>query len=227
MAGNAIDVLREEVEWAQDEVIDTAIHHLTENFDSFPVLGLGLSFMKRSAEKMIVRRLEEEVVPDIKEYLDLQIKYIAALADAEDADAVREQYEDELLANDPFLDMLDAPDAKTQELRNVIRERNWNIAKRTADWVQEAGDETFEDYTDFVLSIGKTPEDVTEEIDDLLHYINLMEAHQEHLDASGYSSVLEHGKVHDWFIEHLIDGLEKGHQDVIESVKTDMKEKQE
>lgn len=226
MAKTAFEVISEQVEWAQDKLIYTAIEHLADNFDSFPVLGFGLSFMKKSAEKVIVRRLENDIVPDIEEHISLELTCIRKLAEADDKDALLEEYRGRLLDDDPFLDSLDVSDDELETIREELWSHNREVMLRAASWIEEAGDETYENYADLAVSLGKTPDQVAEEIEDILHYVELLEDHREHVDMSGYSSALEHSKVHAWFLDTLIDGLEKGRAQVIDDVRERITERQ-
>jgi hypothetical protein len=227
MADTAANILEEQIEWAQDRMLYLAIDHITENLDDVPGVGIGLSFMKRSAEKMIVQKLENEIVPDIEEHIQLHMAYVRALADADDTDAVTAEYRDRLLATDPFLKTLDAPDDKQQELTDQVARHHEQVAVRAAQWIEEAGDRTFNGYADMVVSLGKTADEIAAEIRETLRYVEWIEEHREHVDMSGYSSVLEHSTVHQWFLDTLIAGLEEGRSTVIAEVREQVEERQE
>lgn len=225
MGKPAFDIIEEQVEWAQDRIISVAIEHITDNFDSFPGIGIGLSFMKRSAEKMIVKRLEERIVPEMEEHTELQLAYIRERVE-DGEDNVAEKYRDRLLETDPFLLTLDASTRNEEGLRERVAAHHDDIAETTVQWLEEAGDEEYEDYADLAVRLGKSLEEVEEEITELLKYIDWLEEHQENLDLSEYSSVLEHSKVHEWFVNVLIDGLEKGQDTVIKEIREQVKERQ-
>lgn len=227
MGDTAADILEQQIEWAQDRMLYVAIDHITDNFDSFPGIGIGLSFVKRSAEKMIVRKLEDEVIPDIEEHIQLHMTYVRELAGADDPDAVTDEYRDRLLATDPFLRTLDAPDDLEQELQEQVAEHHEQVASQAAAWIREADGRTFDDYADMAVELDKTPDDVISEVRETLQYVEWLEEHQEHVDMSGYSSMLEHDKVHRWFLTNLIDGLQKGRRTVMDEVREQVEERQE
>lgn len=226
MGKPAIAIIEEQVEWAQDRIIYTAIEHITDNFDSFPVMGLGLSFMKRSAEKIIVKRLEERIVPELEEHTRIQLDYIKELNERQDAEKVTETYRDRLLETDPFLLTLDAPDEKTKQLQKDVAQHHDTIAETTVQWLEAAGDTEYEDYADLVVRLGKSMEEVEADITELLQYIEWLAEYREHVDLSGYSSMLEHSKVHAWFLDVLIEGLEKGRDAVLQDVRKQVEERQ-
>ncbi|MFB6076782.1 MAG: hypothetical protein ABEK12_01475, partial [Candidatus Nanohaloarchaea archaeon] len=80
----------------------------------------------------------------------------------------------------------------------------------------------FADYTGLVVSLDKTPEEAAEELDRILYYVELLEDYREHIDASGYSSVLDSDKVHDWFLEHFIEGLRVSQDEILEEVRQEV-----
>lgn len=227
MGKPADDIIEEQIQWAQDKIIYTAIEHITDSFDSFPGIGIGLSFMKRSAEKMIVKRLENEIVPDIDDHFQLQMAYVQDLVDADDADAVEAEYRERLLDNDPFLQTLDAPGDEVERIRSNLWEKNREMAERAASWITATEGETFEDYADMAVFLDLSVDTVVDEIREMLHHVDLLEENREHVDMSGYSSVLEHSKVHAWFLDALIEGLQQGRQDVIDEVRKQIAERQE
>lgn len=227
MGQSALGVIRDQIEWAQDRLMYAATEHITDSFDSFPAVGIGLSFVKRSAEKIITQKVENSIAPDVEQYIELQMAFIAELSDADDPEAVKESYRDDLLEKNPFLQVIDAPDATRDDLRETVWDHNLTSADRVLDWLDAAGSGTFENYVDLAVQIGKTPDEVGDEIRHSLNYIEMLEKHREHVDMSMYSSVLEHGKVHDWFLTHLIEGLKQGRQDVIEEVQEQLAERRE
>ncbi len=227
MGQTADTLIEEQVEWAQDRMIYVAIDHVSNSFDSFPSLGIGMKFVKRSAEKMLVKRMENDIIPEIEDYLDLQLDYINALADADDPDAVHADHQDEVMAHDPFLAMVDAPADTEAEIREESRSRIRSAAEMVASWIEEAGDNEFEDFYDLLIELDKDVDDVERETTSLLFYVDMMEEYRDHLDASVYSDLLSKQKIHNWFLNHFIEGLENGRETVIDEVQEKLEERQE
>lgn len=225
----ADELIEEQVKWAQDRMIYVAIDHISEGFDEFPSLGFGMKFVKRSAEKMLVTRMENEIIPDIEEYIALQLDYVNALAEADDEDkgAVHAKYQDRVMEQDPFLVMVDTDPDMEAEIRDEARSRGRASAQMVAAWIESAGDQEYEDFYHLLVDLDKTPEDVERETKSLLFYLDMMEEYRDHLDAATYSDLLSHDKVHRWFLDHLMGGMEKGRETVIEEVQEQLAERRD
>ncbi len=104
-------------ERVKDYVVYGTTAHLSENLDSFPGLGLGLKFMKRSAEKVMVDRVEERLLPRLDRHLENQFEFIQELSEADGE--VGEEYRERLLESDPLWDVLDAEGERREEGRGV------------------------------------------------------------------------------------------------------------
>lgn len=220
MGHTAIDILSEELLWAQDRILYAAIDDLTANLDSFPMFGFGIAFMKRSAEGAIVDRVRDRVVPDMEEHLALNIAFIQALAEADDPERVQAEFRDELLAADPLWTILNGADEGRREaIRTEILERKFTVSRRAADWLQEAQGAEYASLHDLAESIGRDADTVMEEFNDVFFYIDMMDTYRDDVDASSYSSLLERDSVHDWFLEHLINGMRTGREEVVEEFR--------
>lgn len=221
---DALTVIEEQVAWAQDRMLYTAIDHITANLDTFPGIGMGLAFVQSSAKKMVVKRLEHDILPEIEEHVEMQMAYIAELAATDDRGEIDELFAEQLLGTDPFLSVLDTDKVDADAVRDEVLAHVQSVGHQAADWVEAADGETFDSYAELAVYLDKSPETVAGEIDDIMHYIDLLEEHRDAVDMSRYSRMLRKDEVHDWFVTHLIQGLEKGRQDVIGAVTEQIRE---
>lgn len=222
MADQALDIIEAQARRVKDRMVEGVEQHLADNLDSFPMAGVGFAFVRRSAEDALTRRLEERLDPMLEAHLETQIAFTRALAERDDADAVRDEFADDLLETDPLWDVLNDSEAVRDEAREAILEGNAESCARAAEWMEDAGGQEFDDYAELVAVLGKTPDEAVEELNTILYYVELMEDYREHIDASGYSSVLDSDRVHDWFVEHFLRGLKKSEDAVLDEVREDL-----
>lgn len=222
MAKTALDIIADQAHWVQDRMVYGTTAHVAENLDSFPVVGLGLAFVQRSAESMVVKRVEEELVPLLDAHVETQLAFTRALADREDRDAVVGVFAEELLETDPLWDVLNHSETVRAEAREAILDANVASCSRAAEWAEEAGDATFGDYPEMVVELGLGADEAVREIDEMLYYVELMREYRDHIDASGYSSVLDSDRVHDWFLEQFLEGLRISEQEVLDEIRDDI-----
>ncbi len=222
MGSDALDILAEQAYWVQDRMVYGTTAHLAENLDSFPGIGFGIAFVKRSAEKVLVNRVEERLVPRLEDHVDTQIAFTRALVERDDADAVRDEYAEELLATDPLWEVLDPDDDVRAAAREDILDANVASCERAAEWAERAGDETFADYPDMAAHLGLDADEAVAEVEGILYYVDLMDRYRDHIDASDYSSVLDADRVHDWFLEHFLEGLRRSEQEILDEIRADI-----
>lgn len=227
MAQTAAALIEEQMNCVQEQILSAAVQHVTANMGTLPVPGTGFGFMKRSMERQIRSEIKDTVTPQIEEYLSVQLEYVTELAAAEDPEGVHDRYREDLLELDPFLTALDPSSAAADDIRAEAWEAGKNAAERVAAWIEATEGETFDDFTTLVHRLGKTPEDIAAETEQLLFYIDMMERYRDHLDLSTYSPVLNSDTVHDWFLQHLPTGLKHGRDHVIEDVQKRLVKRQE
>ncbi len=227
MTKTAETLISEQVNWAQDRMFHVAIKHISESFDSFPSLGFGMKFVKRSAENLLVIRIENDILPDLEDYIALQLEYVNALVEADNPENVHATYQSKLMQQDPFLVMVDTDPDTAAEIQDESRARGRAAVEMVASWIKEAEGQEFEDFYDMITYLDKTPEDVDRETTSLLFYVDMMDEYREHLDASVYSHILSYNRVHSWFIDQLIEGLNSGRQAVIDEIQQKLAEQQE
>ncbi|MDY6774042.1 MAG: hypothetical protein SVS85_02480 [Candidatus Nanohaloarchaea archaeon] len=221
MGKTAIEVLRDEAEWAEDKVLYSMLDHFSENLDSLPVSGLGLGFVQRSVEKQAVKRVEDDLVPVIEEHLEVQLRVVEALASGEGEDEIREEYGERLLDTNPLWETLEG-----EEARDDLLEADIDACRQASSWIRKAEGE-FEDIADLADALGKEPEEAADDIEPLIEYLpELLQEHREDMDLSSYSSVLESEKVRKWFLDHLIEGLEQSQEEALEELEERIEEGQ-
>lgn len=218
-------IIEEKLDWVHDRVLYTAVDQLTENLDEFPVVGMGLAFVRRSAEDAIMRKVEQSIIPQSEEHLQVQMAFMRELAEAEDRDAVIEAYETDLLEADFVWKMADGPENAKQAIQDDILEENVAMAERAADWIEEAEGETFRDYIALADFLGHSDEKVVENVRDMFFVIDIIEKHRDHLDPGNLSSVLDHSKIREWFLDTLIEGLTEGRETIMTEIKEEVEER--
>lgn len=219
MADDALDIIADQAQWVQDRMVYGTTAHLADNLDSFPGIGLGIAFVKRSAEKVLVERVEERLVPRLEEHVDTQLAFTRELVKRDDHEAVRDEYAEDLLASDPLWDVLNHSEEVRAEAREDILEANVESCERAAAWAEMANGETFDDYPELVEHLGLDAEEAVTEIQGILYYVDLMREYRDHIDASDYSSVLDSDRVHDWFLEHFLEGLRISEAEVLNEIR--------
>lgn len=224
MSQPAAAIIEEKLDWVHDRVLYAAVDQMTENLDSLPVIGMGLAFVRRSAEDAIMRKVENSIIPQSEEHLQVQMAFMQELAGADDPDAVIATYEDQLLENDFVWEMADSSEEAEAAIRDDLLAENIALAKRAAGWIEEAEGETFKNYITLADFLEHSDEEVVENVRDMFFVIELIEDHREHLDPRNLSSVLDHRKIGDWFLDTLIEGLKKGRETVVEDIETEVEE---
>ncbi|MFB6294594.1 MAG: hypothetical protein ABEI97_02445 [Candidatus Nanohaloarchaea archaeon] len=221
MGKTALAVLEEEAEWAEDRVLYSTLDHFSENMDEMPVPGMGLGLIRRSAEKRLVQQVEDELVPVIEEHMEAQFEVVEALASGRDPEDVRTEHADRLLATNPLWEALEGED-----VREELLDGDMEVCQRAAVWVEEAGDEEFEDFADLAVSLGHTPAEARAEIEPLLDYLPaLLEEYRNDLDLSAHSSLLESGEVREWFVDTLVEGLEQSQAAALDELEERVRER--
>ncbi len=216
MGRTAQNILSEELLWAQDRILHEAVQELSDNLDSFPVFGFGFSFMKRSAEKVIMRRVREDVVPDMMDHLRVNLAYIEARQSGDDPAAVKDAFRDDLLDGDPLWDALNGvkPERK-DNIRADILDRKLAVLDQASAWVAVADGQEFDSFTGIMAVNDIDRDDVLDMVREVFFYVDMMEQHRDCIDPATYSTVLEHDEVKDWFLDHLLTGLKRGRDAVV------------
>ncbi|MCJ7479300.1 MAG: hypothetical protein MUP63_03945 [Candidatus Nanohaloarchaeota archaeon QJJ-7] len=221
MGKEASELIEKKARRVQDRVFYRTQVHLSENLDTFPVMGMGFSFMRSSAEKKLEEHMEEKLLPVIDEHLDVQMELARELTGKRDKEEVVEDYEERLLDTDPLWDVLE-PDIDREKAREEILQANIEACSRAARWMEEAGEEEFDDFEDLISSLDRNPEQAVEELNEILYYVEMMEKYRESLDLSGYSSFLESGERREWFLENLLEGLKISEEEALEEVREEL-----
>lgn len=218
----ALEIIENEVEDAQSTIIDVTVDELAHNLDELPVVGLGLSLFSSSIEKAMIEKVQQEIVPELEEHTEQHLEHVQAVIESDNTQTVHSDFEDALLETNPMWTMLDADDATRHEVRQKIVDHSNTSARLLADWAEQVGDATFTDYVELAEHLDESGEEMADQLADLLYYVDLLEAYREHLDPGVYSSVLDHPKVKAWFLTHLLAGLNKGREQVLDSVTAEI-----
>ncbi|MDY6776966.1 MAG: hypothetical protein SVQ76_02560 [Candidatus Nanohaloarchaea archaeon] len=223
MPKKAVAIIEEQSGWVKDRLFHGTTAYLTGNLDSFPMTGMGFGFVRKSAETVLVERMEEALLPKLDRHLEAQIEFTKALVENGE-DEVGKDFREELLDTDPLWDVLKPDDGFREEVREDIIDSNVEACSRAARWAEEADGETFSSYAELADFLGKDADEAVEELNDMMYYVELMEKYRDHIDATKYSSVLERERVHDWFLENLIEGLKLSEREVLEEVGEEIRE---
>ncbi|MDY6766090.1 MAG: hypothetical protein SVW77_01875 [Candidatus Nanohaloarchaea archaeon] len=214
MSKTAMDILADEAVWAVDTVLDGTVEHFSENLGSLPLPGMGLKFVQRSAEKQLMRRIENDLLPVIEAHMEVQLAAVEALADGKDREAVREEYGEELLDTNPLWGPLSGED-----VRDALVSEDLDACETAAAWIQEAGNQEFESFGNLTQELGRSPEEAVDEIRPLLEYLpDLLDRYRDDLDLGVYSPVLASRAVRNWFVDTFIDGLQQSQAEALEEI---------
>ncbi|MFB6076783.1 MAG: hypothetical protein ABEK12_01480, partial [Candidatus Nanohaloarchaea archaeon] len=134
MPQRAFDIFEEQAEWMKDRLVYGTTAYLAEQFDTFPMPGMGFSFVRSSAESVLTDRVEERLVPRLNDHMETQFAFTRALVDGDEPDDVIDRFREDLLATDPLWDVLNGSDTVREEAREDILAANTEACSRAADW---------------------------------------------------------------------------------------------